>query len=92
MVAITAVAMTGVIALSSKGIDVFSTCAMGSITALDGGTIRDLVQGVPVSWSADLNHVRVALAASGVAVIRKPLLDRRHPIRLDAFGAGVVDR
>ena len=33
MVAITAFAMTGVIAVSPKGIDLFSACVMGIITA-----------------------------------------------------------
>lgn len=93
MVAITAFAMTGVIAVSSRGIDLFSACVMGSLTALGGGTIRDLILGVPVFWALDVNYVWVALAASVVAFLGKPLLDRRHLFQLmlylDAFGVAL---
>jgi uncharacterized membrane protein YeiH len=42
MMAIAAFAMTGVIAISSKGIDLFIACVTGIITAIAGGTVRDL--------------------------------------------------
>jgi uncharacterized membrane protein YeiH len=41
MMAIAAFAMTGVIAISSKGIDLFIACVTGIITAIAGGTVRD---------------------------------------------------
>ncbi len=93
MVAITAFAMTGVIAVSPKGIDLFSACVMGIITALGGGTLRDLVLGVPVFWSVEVNYIWVSLAASLVAFLAKPLFDRKHlfslMLYLDAFGAAL---
>ncbi len=93
MLAIMAFAMTGVIAVSSRGIDLFSACVLGTITALGGGSIRDVVLGVPVFWSIDLNYIWAALAASVLAFIGKPLLDRRHLFRLmlylDGFGAAL---
>jgi len=93
MRAIMAFAMTGVIAVSSRGIDLFSACVLGTLTALGGGTIRDLILGVPVFWSIDLNYIWAALAASMLAFIGKPLLDREHLFRLmlylDGFGAAL---
>jgi uncharacterized membrane protein YeiH len=93
MLAIVAFAVTGIIAVSSRGIDLFSACVFGTITALGGGTVRDVILGVPVFWSVDLSYVWVALAASLAAFIAKPLLDRQHLYRLmlylDGFGAAL---
>ena len=93
MLAIMAFAVTGIISVSSRGIDLFSACVFGTITALGGGTVRDVILGVPVFWSVDLTYVWVALAASFVAFLAKPLLDRQHLFRLmlylDGFGAAL---
>jgi uncharacterized membrane protein YeiH len=93
MLAIIAFAVTGIIAVSSRGIDLFSACVFGTITALGGGTVRDVILGVPVFWSVDLSYVWVALLASLVAFVAKPLLDRQHLYRLmlylDGFGAAL---
>lgn len=93
MLAIMAFAVTGVIAVSTRGIDLFSACVLGTITALGGGTIRDTILGVPVFWSIDLNYIWASLAASLLAFVGKPLLDRQHLFRLmlylDGFGAAL---
>jgi uncharacterized membrane protein YeiH len=93
MLAIMAFAITGIIAVSARGIDLFSACVFGTITALGGGTARDVILGAPVFWSVDLTYIWAALAASLMAFIAKPLLDRRHLFRLmlylDGFGAAL---
>jgi len=93
MIAITAFAMTGVLAVSGKGIDLFGACVMGTITAIGGGTVRDLILGVPVFWAVELNYIWVALAASVTVFFAKPLFDRQHlfslMLYLDAFGAAL---
>ena len=93
MIAIMAFAMTGVIAVSSRGIDLFSACVMGIITAIGGGTVRDIILGVPVFWSTDLNYIWASLAASMLAFVAKPLFDRKHlfslMLYLDGFGAAL---
>ena len=43
-----AFAVTAVLAVIPKGIDLFGACVMGIITAIGGGTIRDLILEVPV--------------------------------------------
>ena len=62
-----AFAVTAVLAVVPRGIDLFGACVMGLITAIGGGTIRDLILGVPVFWSSDLSYLWVALGASVVA-------------------------
>ena len=44
-----AFAVTAVLAVVPRGIDLFGACVMGVITAIGGGTIRDLVLGVPLA-------------------------------------------
>jgi uncharacterized membrane protein YeiH len=93
MIAIMAFAMTGVIAVSSRGIDLFSACVMGIITAIGGGTVRDIILGVPVFWSTDLNYIWASLAASMLAFVARPHFDRKHlyslMLYLDGFGAAL---
>lgn len=93
MLAITAFAITGIIAVSARGIDLFSACVFGAITALGGGTVRDVILGTPVFWSVDLTYIWAALAASLTAFFAKPLFDRQHLFRLmlylDGFGAAL---
>ncbi|VGO23471.1 hypothetical protein SCARR_05578 [Pontiella sulfatireligans] len=67
MAGITAFAVTAVLALATRGIDLFSAVVLGIITAVGGGTLRDLVLDVPVFWAADLNYIWIALGASFVA-------------------------
>lgn len=57
-------AVTGVLAVNRRGLDVFGGVALGTVTAVGGGTIRDLVVGVPVFWLADPNYLLVAIVAS----------------------------
>ncbi|MBY6210713.1 TRIC cation channel family protein [Microbulbifer agarilyticus] len=64
-----AFAATAVAAVAPKRIDLFGALVMGVITAIGGGTMRDLILDVPVFWSQDLNYIWVALAASLVAFI-----------------------
>ncbi len=51
MAGITAFAVTAVLVLAPRGIDLFSATVLGIITAVGGGTLRDLILDVPVFWS-----------------------------------------
>lgn len=50
-------AATGVLAGRGKQIDLFGVIVLGLVTAMGGGTLRDLVLDVPVYWIADANFV-----------------------------------
>ena len=73
-----AFAVTAVLAVAPKGIDLFGACVMGIITAVGGGTVRDLILDVPVFWSPDLSYIWIALAASVAAFWGQSLFARRH--------------
>ena len=85
-----AFAVTGVLAVTPRGIDLFGACVLGLITAIGGGTIRDLILGVPVFWAADLNYIWVALGASFVAFLTNRHMTRKEiyttMLYLDALG------
>lgn len=85
-----AFAVTAVLAVIPKGIDLFGACVMGIITAIGGGTIRDLILEVPVFWSFDLNYIWVALISSVLAFYGNLFMARKHiynlMLYLDAAG------
>ena len=45
IVASAAFAITGVLAISERGVDLFGVLVLGIITAIGGGTIRDVIMG-----------------------------------------------
>jgi len=87
-----AFAVTAVLALAPRGIDLFGACVMGIITAIGGGTVRDLIMDVPVFWAADLNYIWVALGASVAAFSANSLFTRKeiYSLMLYIDGLGVA--
>jgi uncharacterized membrane protein YeiH len=88
-----AFAVTAVLAVAPKGIDLFGACVMGVITAIGGGTLRDMIMNEPVFWANDLNYVWVAIAASLAAFWAQAFFTRREIYRLmlyvDALGVAL---
>lgn len=88
-----AFAVTAVLAVVPQRVSLFTACVMGIITAVGGGTIRDIVTDQPVFWSVDLNYIWVALAASVVAFWAHGYLGRRaifqSMLYLDALGVAL---
>ena len=88
-----AFAVTAVLAVAPKGIDVFGAVVMGIITAIGGGTLRDVILDVPVFWAADLNYIWVALAASLAAFVAQGFFTRGNirslMLYVDALGVSL---
>jgi uncharacterized membrane protein YeiH len=93
MLGTVAFAVTAVLTVIPKGIDLFGACVMGVITAVGGGTIRDLILDVPVFWAGDQTYIWVALIASVVAFRANLFMGRRkiHQLMLylDALGVSL---
>lgn len=85
-----AFAVTAVLALAPKGIDLFSAAVLGIITAIGGGTIRDLILDVPVFWAGDLNYIWVALASSVAAFTAHSLFNRKEIYNLMLYIDGLA--
>ena len=85
-------AATGGWAARGKSVDLFGVIVLGLVTALGGGTIRDLLLDVPVFWVVDSNFVLTSSAAAFISFFFARYL---HPApRLiqipDAFGLAFV--
>jgi uncharacterized membrane protein YeiH len=74
-----AFAITGVLAVAERRVDFFSAIVLGVITAVGGGTIRDLILDVPVFWSLDLSYIRIAVLASIITFVALSFM-RHAPI------------
>lgn len=88
-----AFAATAVAAVAPKQVDLFGAVVMGIITAIGGGTIRDVILDVPVFWASDLNYIWVALAASVVTFVAHKAMTQgqiyRSMLYLDGLGAAM---
>ena len=84
-------AMTGVLAIRRQGVDVFGALVLGVVTALGGGTVRDLILDVPIFWLLDFNYVWVAGGAALLTFfLARPLhRNRQLLLYLDGFGAAL---
>lgn len=57
-------AISGTLTAADKKLDLMGATVIGFVTAIGGGTVRDLLLGVqPVSWLRDANYLWVILAA-----------------------------
>lgn len=87
-----AFAVTAVLAVIPKKIDVFGASVMGIITAIGGGTIRDIILDVPVFWSTDLSYIWVAILSSIVAFYGNRWMRKKYIYQLMLYldGAGIA--
>lgn len=85
-------AVTGALVAGRKQMDLFGVVVLALVTAIGGGTLRDLVLGAdPVFWIGDSLYITVATAASILTFALARI--RRRPRGLlrtaDAFGLAV---
>jgi uncharacterized membrane protein YeiH len=89
VIAITAEAMTAALAAGRRKMDWFGVCMLAAVTALGGGTLRDVLLGhYPLSWVADPNLLLIACGAALVTIaIARFMETLRWPfLILDALG------
>jgi len=86
-----AFSIAGAFAAKEKKLDVFGVFIIAFITALGGGTLRDILIGkVPVSWMLDLSSTIVVLTTAILVLIFKSEIKNYHKTLLffDAIGLG----
>jgi uncharacterized membrane protein YeiH len=89
LVAITAEAMTGALAAGRRNMDMFGVCVIAFVTALGGGTVRDMLLGrFPVAWTQHPVYLYLVLSAGLLTTLIAPNLRRLNKIflMLDAMG------
>ena len=84
-------AMSGILAASEKKLDLFGGVIIAFVTALGGGTLRDLLMNVEIGWVANTTSIYVVISAVIFTLIfRKKLNHIRKTIFLfDSMGIGI---
>src|SRR5688572_17387634 len=85
-------AVSGALVASRKGMDVMGFMWLAIVTGVGGGTVRDLILGVPVFWVQNPVHVSACLVTAVVMHFIAPLVESRYTMLLwfDAFGLALV--
>lgn len=89
LVAITAEAMSGALAAGRRNMDIFGVCVIAFVTALGGGTLRDMVLGhYPIGWTQHPEYVYLVISAGLLTTVVARHLHRlkRMFLLLDALG------
>lgn len=89
LVAITAEAMTAALAAGRRSMDWVGVCLLGAVTALGGGSVRDVLLGNhPLVWVTHPSYLLVTAAAAlaTIALARFMAHLRRLFLFLDAVG------
>jgi uncharacterized membrane protein YeiH len=82
-------AVSGVLAAGRKGLDVLGVAVIAVVTAIGGGTLRDLLlDRHPIFWIANTTHLWVIFGATAVtlAYVRFWIATRRALLVADALG------
>lgn len=83
-----AFAISGVLTAMHKRLDPFGILIIAFVTAVGGGTLRDILIGAPVAWMQNLTYVYVIFAATVFTVVFRKRLSyiRRSLLLFDTIG------
>lgn len=89
IIGITAEGMTGALAAGRRQMDLFGVLVIGAVTAIGGGTLRDVLLGhYPLTWVKEPHYLVLVFMASLITVSWPFILEnfRRLFLILDAIG------
>lgn len=87
-------AVSGTLMAYKKDVDGFGVVVLASITALGGGTLRDVLLGEPVFWVKQADYLYSTYAAALITILLLRLKSNLHGNYLmivDAFGLGLFN-
>lgn len=87
-----AFAISGVLIAFNKRMDLFGILIIAFVTAVGGGTLRDLLLGdVPVSWMKDITYSYVIIGSAIVAIVLRNKINylRTSLFLFDTIGIGL---
>lgn len=81
-------AATGALAASRKELDIIGFVFLAAITGIGGGTLRDLILGLPVFWVEQPAYIVVCAAVAIAVFFTAHLVESRYKLLLwlDAIG------
>lgn len=85
-------AISGTLTAAEKRLDFFGATVIGFVTAVGGGTLRDMMLGdTPVAWMQNLNYFWLIIAGVAVTIIfRKRVMQLKRTLFLfDTIGIAV---
>ncbi len=89
IIAITAEAMTAALAAGRRDMDWVGVCIIACVTALGGGSVRDVLLGhYPLTWVANPEFLWITAGAAIITALIAPVMRRLHNLflLLDALG------
>ena len=89
LIAIVAEAMSGALAAGRRNMDIFGVAVIAFVTALGGGTVRDLILGsFPIGWTQHPAYIALVITAGLSTVLMASHMHRlrRLFLVLDAMG------
>jgi len=91
LIAITAEAMTGALAAGRRNMDIFGVSVIAFLTALGGGTVRDIVLGhFPIAWTQHPDYLYLTLGAGVFTVFVSRYMHRLRNVFLVLDALGLV--
>lgn len=87
-----AFALSGALVAMNKKLDLFGVFIIAFVTALGGGTLRDIMIGkTPVGWMLDLNYVYAIITGFFLSILFREKIDKHQKTMFlfDSIGLGV---
>lgn len=89
LIAITAEGMSGALAAGRRNMDMFGVALIAFVTALGGGTVRDILLGnYPVTWTQHSAYIYLTIGAGLLTMLIARFMHRLYTVFLvlDAMG------
>lgn len=87
-------AISGTLMAYQKRMDGFGVVVLASVTAIGGGTLRDIMLDLPVFWIAEVDYLYVTLLAAFSTIIwlrLSPRFPYHYLLIADAFGLALFN-
>lgn len=89
-VGIAVFAATGALAASRKQLDIVAFAFFAAVTATGGGTLRDLLLGIPVFWVRNPAYLAIPLGVAALVYFTAHLVESRYRALLWADAVGLA--
>ncbi|ACS85753.1 trimeric intracellular cation channel family protein [Musicola paradisiaca] len=91
LIAITAEGMSGALAAGRRNMDIFGVSMIAFITALGGGTVRDILLGnYPIGWTQHPAYIYLTIGAGLITVLIARVMHHLHRLFLVLDAMGLV--
>ena len=91
LLAIVAEAMSGALAAGRRNMDVFGVAVIAFVTALGGGTVRDVILGnYPIGWTQHPEYIGLVIAAGLLTIVIANYMHRLKNLFLVLDAMGLV--